>query len=499
MRGAAFPRVEPSAIVVDMQLVWRGCLLLAVALAACGDDGGNHQGDATTPDASDPYEGARSGTRMKLAWRDYGATRELVGMFDAQRNESCLVTRWNDDKRYCTPTNTMPARYADDQCTQPIGIQSYDPSCGSPAPAAYIVESVQRTCPTLTNLPSKIYARGDKLTVTTYYQRDGASCIAVTSSNTDFYAAGAEIPIASFAEFTRSGAEGAGRFQRQFMTSTDGARVFDAPRDNVLGVDCAQRPDFFDSLSGSCVPAGTVLARYFHDSQCTSAQVDGLTACAKPAFAQQPLNASCPDPTFRYFTVGASVASSPLYVRTDTSCSATTASNDRTFYAIDAPVDGLPLTRAPDAEPNREVQLVHYSDGMTRNRDVQLHDVKHNTKCADFPQTDGTIRCVPIGGNVQPLYSDNNCTVAIDVVQIRAGVDASCGKPNLPKYATKSIATPGQCGFKLELYEVGEKVAPVYQNSGTCTVINLPGVEFYKVGTLHPIAEFPLATPGHDS
>lgn len=500
MVASAFPRDEPSAIVVAMQLVWRGCLLLAVALAACGDDGGDHQsGDAATADAADPNDGARSGTRMKLAWRDWGGTRELVGMFDAQRNEACAVTKWNDDKRYCTPTNTMPARYADDQCSQPIGIQTYDPSCAPPTPAAYIVESVQRACPSLANLPTKIYARGDKITVTTYYQRDGAQCIPVTSSNTDFYAVGAEIPVASFAEFTRGAPEGAGRLARQFMTTTDGARVFDVPRDQTLGVDCTLRQDYFDAPTGSCVPAGTSLARYFHDSQCTAAQVDGLTACAKPAFAQQPINASCPEPTFRYFTVGAAVTSSPLFVRTDISCSATTASSDRTFYAIDAPIEGLPLTRAPDAEPGRTVQLVHYSDGKTRTRDVQLRDTGHGTNCAAFPQTDGTIRCVPIGGNVQSLYSDSNCTTAIDVVQIRAGIDPTCGAPHLPKFATKSISTPGQCGFQLELYEVGAKVAPLYQNTGTCTLVNLPGVEFYKVGALHPIAEFPSATVGHDS
>src|SRR5205085_12332231 len=92
-------------------------LACALALVACGDN----QEIRTT-----------SGSRLRLAWVDFGGGVRLLSptdLWDAERQEACVAWPWTDGNTYCTPSATaVYPYYTSSDC----------------ASAGYYVESVER-------------------------------------------------------------------------------------------------------------------------------------------------------------------------------------------------------------------------------------------------------------------------------------------------------------------------------------------------------------------
>ena len=197
-----------------MRRVW-GCACLLVAIG-CGqvanktDANTNGSGDAG-PDVND---GAKSGTRAKLQFRDYGGTRTLSGLFDAQRNERCYVSDWSDGSSYCVPADSTQTVYSNAQCTQAVGQVYHDPNCTPTAPA-YLVQYDYAGC---TQLAKHIYQRGPKIAVTQYYEHsvDGSCAGPYSTANYDFYQAGTEVAVSALIQFTRQAPEGSNRLAQRF-------------------------------------------------------------------------------------------------------------------------------------------------------------------------------------------------------------------------------------------------------------------------------------------
>jgi hypothetical protein len=476
------------------QPVWRGCALL-LALAACGDDGGKSR-DAAGPDAAvpDPNEGLRSGTRLHLQWHTYGETRAFAGLFDSQRNESCNATRWADGNTYCTPAAANVV-YTDASCTQPIAQVAHVAGCTDVAPT-YLLASAVTGC---NSQPAHLYMAGAKITAVPYYQQDRTTGMCTgpntPSANFFYYGSGAEVAATDLAGLTRAASDDAGRIKRQFLTSADGAKIFDLPHDSMLDLDCAPTVTS-DATAGTCAPIDAVAANYFHDNACTQGELNTTAECPKPAYASQAVHPECTSSALHYFAVGDPATAPPLYLAVG--CSSTTAPGDSAFYLLGQPLATSSLTRAADTTAGRTVQLIHYSDGTSQVRDSVLYDTQHLTECNETTAADGSVRCLPVRGNLVTLFSDPGCTQAVDLARVDV-MPATCTALPVPKFVFKNLPpVPGTCGNGLSIYDVGAPyTGPLYQG-GSCTAVDTTATQYYALGTAHTVDEFPLATPAQD-
>ncbi len=132
-------------------------------------------------------------------------TKYFAGWFDTSRNETCSVTLAVDGKTRCVPAAApiFASCWSDAACTKPVAtVYSAGSSCPPPAPKYVSGPPILNGCGSAT----RIFSAGAKLALTNWYLGPGGGGACTSSAVPVYYdvydASGAEIPVASFQEFT---------------------------------------------------------------------------------------------------------------------------------------------------------------------------------------------------------------------------------------------------------------------------------------------------------
>lgn len=472
--------------------------VVVVVVGAVGCSPLEQEPDAAVNPGAEPdlgpdlNEGATSGTRLKLRYYDFGNVRQLVGVRDTQRNEDCNPSEWADGQAYCVPSSSGSTVYANATCTQRIGETYLQTGCTRPPPPYFIDYSYQ-ACD---GKPAHLYPRGTKIAVAQYwYLSSNGSCNGpYTSTSSEYYALGPEIPVTDLATTTTTSPSTTGRLGQRYYESADGLRYPLTYRlhDALLGGDCYPTSDAPGSATGSCVPSNTASTYYFRDAGCTQSQASVGSTCPAPKVAAN--YGACPyDPT-RYYAVTTKLMPTTVYYKSGMTCSATPASTSDSYYGIGGELTLAKTSRVRGTGAGR-VQPIHFTtpEGL-RNRDYNLFDAQIGTECYASTQADGSIACVPAANGSQTYYTDAGCASAIELMLVYRG-DATCSPPPLPSYAVKYTQTPS-CGYSYEVRHAGAAyTGPVYAKTGmTCGVFNTTSYLLYRVAAVVPLSELASAT-----
>jgi len=449
------------------------------------------------PPGPDPNDGARSGTRLKLTWFDFSdGTRQWDGLYDAERKETCYIYNdWIDGKSYCAPDYTGSIVYTNATCTTK-SVEIYKDGCSTTN--LYAMEYNYTPCD---SKPAHLWTRGSKITLANYYYKSSdGTCNGpyATSTSYDYYALGAEVQRAELVEVTLGSPAGPGRLGVRFYQSPDGMRLQATVNDAALGTDCYPQVYASGAMTGSCAPNARY-AGYDQDAGCTQHKLGISKQCTLPKYTVYYPPNGCPADPPQYYTLGALVAGSPLYYHNGTSCVSTTPSTANDYYRVGAELAVAPISRTIAAAAGR-LQLVHFTDPEGLNyRSYELYDTQKGTGCYPTKLPDGTLRCVAYGGYINTYYSNSTCTTQIDLVEVESG-PASCGAPDVPKFARKFIQPPpGTCAYGTQVYTVSTPFAgTIYQNFGTCQVYTPVNAKLYSVGPQVPLSEFVAATSSID-
>ena len=477
------------------------CLAAGLVIACSGSQ-------ITTPDAKrvdgapgdsgpDPNDGARSGSRLKITyWAFADGTRAWNQFYDAQRKENCYLSGpWSDGNYYCAPNQTASIAWSNATCTTEVAMVYQDPACPLPPPA-YVLDYTSSSCQfTYTHL----YLRSSQLAMSSYYykQSDGTCAGPYTAPNYQFYALGSEVAPSNLVKLTIGSPSGAGTLSERFVTSADGLAFPWTVHDSSLGADCYAAAYDPSGASAVCLPdAG--YAGYNHDSTCTVPELSVSKTCAAPHYAEYFPQTACPSEPPRYYTVGAQVASSPLFYASGTTCNATTADVNSNYFTTSQQLTLQSLARAPDTLVGHRIQLIHDTtpQGLIF-RDYSLYDQQLGAECYVTTTPDGTTRCLTFGTSIDTYYKDAQCAQPIDLASVYTG-PSSCSAPPAPKYGNKFITPPpGSCGYTYEIHPVtAAYTGPVYTNNGTCAAYSQSAneVKLYSIGAAVDPTVFALAT-----
>ena len=282
--------------------------------------------------ANDSYDGAKSGSRLKLTWYQFtDGTKQFSGMYDAQNKEVCspYYGTWTDGHSYCVPDSAGEMVYTNNTCTAKALRYYGRPVCPQPL-AKYYLEYGTVGC---TSRPAHLYLRGSQLTTASYFYKSstGTCSTAYTSQSFDqFYNVGSQVPNSDLVELTLGAPEGTGRVGVRFYESGDGMKFPWVMHDGTLirGVLAEYMSDV--STAARCVPNDADYAYYAHDAACTQLELSLSNTCTAPVYAYTFPETSCPDDYETYYALGTQQASSPLYFPSGGSCVSTTAAAART-------------------------------------------------------------------------------------------------------------------------------------------------------------------------
>ena len=474
--------------------VW-GLVLVVAGAGACSpvtqepDAAGTGGETLIGPDLN---EGATSGTRLKLRYYDFGNVRELVGVRDTLRNEDCSPTDWADGKAYCVPTSRGSTVYANATCTQRIG-EVYAPATCTRPPPAYFLDYAYQACD---GKSAHLYPRGTKLAVTQYWYKssDGGCDGPYTSSSSEFYALGAEIPVTELAATPITAPSTTGRLGLRHYESADGLRYPLSYRlhDALLGGDCYPMSDAPGSATGHCVPSNTASMFYYRDAACTLSQATVGSTCPKPTLAAK--YGDCPYDATRYFGVTSQQMPTTIYYESGGTCSATPASSFNNYYGVSSEVMLATTARTRGTGSGRLQPIHHTTPEGLRNRDYPLYDTQIGVECHARTQADGSIACVPAANGTQTFYTDAGCTSAIELMQVYRG-ETTCSPPPLPDYAIKYNQT-SSCAYNYEVHRVGTMyTGPVYDKNGmACSAVSTTNSILYRVLGVVPQNELAAGT-----
>lgn len=442
-----------------------------VALAACG---------TPTDEPLDLLDGARSGSRLRLEYFDFGTTRTLYGLFDAERAERCYLETWADGVTYCTPSDRGPIAYTDAGCEDAVGIVRREAGCTRPPPAYF--SAYATTCG---NGHAHLYPRGDKVPVTAYYLRDATgTCSGPVTSDADLYALGPEVPVTALVSTTLGEPRRSGRLGARVHTSADGLQLpaFGELYDATLGTSCQPINQAGETTAGRCVP-GATYAGYFTEG-CTTRLTSAPASCEAPGFAT--LQSTCPTEPARFFRVGDELAPTSLYLDTGASCVMVSALPYEHYFTVGDEVSVATLARERVGSGGR-LEPVYFttSEGL-RARDFELHDALLQTDCFPTERADGTTVCLPASMQTGAYFTDEQCTTPIRLGYV-SRFEPSCAPPPLPAFAIEYRVQPA-CGLDYAIYEVGALyTAGIYQRTGTaCSQILPTDTVFYRLGAPVP-------------
>ncbi len=444
------------------------------------------------PDAAPPaIDGAMSGTRLKLAWDDFGGTRHWADFYDSQRKESCYITTWSDGHSYCVPASSQSTAFSDVACTQEVGVVYQDTTCTTAPPPAYLVDYTDGAC---SSTPSHLYQRGPKLAVTQWYElaSDGTCFGPLDATGDDFYALGTEVMPSELVEVTLGAPLGADRLTPRAYTSADGFSFPAAIHDAIAGIDCTPQSPYEGATQATCVPTDAGYASYFRDAACSAGEVELDRTCKAPEFAVSYAD-TCPNTRGRYFAVGAANSGSPLYYKSDTTCTSTTATPaSYRYYGLGNELVLATVDRGPDPGATARIVPIHDTWDGHSYPDSALYDSTTGAECTPYTFPDGSERCLPTGYGTSAYFTDAACKAPITLMSVYTG-GASCSPPPLPSYAITYV--PDATGKCKSTYEVNALGAP-YTGSlytlfdTTCYPLSTTYEVFYRVGAVVPLDTF---------
>lgn len=494
-----------------MGRVW----VLLVSIAACSPNvatTGDARGSPMDGSATDPADGARSGSRLKLTWYAFtDGTKQWSGMYDAQTKELCspYYSAWTDGRVYCVPPIGGTLVYANPSCTTRALLYYTSTTCPQD-PANYYLEYGTSTC---RSAPAHLYRRGAQIAPATYYTKlSNGACVTdgAPTSAIAIYALGTEVTTDQLVQLSLSAPEGNGRLGTRYYESIDGMRFPWILHDTALGADCfatsADDGSNTAPAAARCVPSDASYAYLAHDPACAVPELAVESACATPSYAYTFPQTSCPDDHESYFTIGAPAAAPPLYYPSGASCLATPPTSGSSYYTLGPKVDVAPLVRTVDDGTAHRVQLAHYtspeaSDGLRFRDPYSLYDAQLGTRCSPAKLPDGSIRCIASGGFISTYYTSSACTTPVELVEVYRG-PASCSAPHPPGYGRRTIAPePGTCTFSTEVHALTTVHAGVvYAGSpGSCGVYTPYEGTLYDIGPVVPLTDFVGAAIAIDS
>lgn len=465
----------------------RGLVGLVLCLAACGEVAGNKP-DASTPDDSAPdlNDGAKSGSRLKLRYVDYGGLREVQGVRDTQRNEDCRPLRWTGGKAYCVP-DAGGIVYANATCTQRLGQVYRDSACATqtPPPAYFVDYTFTNAC---SAEPAQLFPRATKVAATQYYYKssDGSCGGPISSTASDFYAVGAEIAMTDLAETPISAPATTGRLGQRFYESADGLRYPLSYRvhDALLGVDCFPEYLSAGATMGRCIPEDAAFAGDFRDAACTQPAVSISATCTKSKFAVH--YPDCPYDEETYYPIGTQFTPTNLYYDDGSSCTPYQPFPSDTHYTVGNPVTLATLMRIKGTGDRLKPIYFQTAEGL-KARDSILFDDELQAECSTRTQPDGSTVCMPHSYSITTFYTDAVCTAPIDLMSVYRGA-ATCSPPPLPSYAYRATKDAATCKTSYALHNVGASyTGPRFRKSGaTCSPDSSTTSLYYRISTSIP-------------
>lgn len=333
---------------------------------------------------------------------------------DLARDEDCTVQMWADNARYCTPASA-PFVFADPYCRMPIA--QVDPA----APVGYA--EVPFVAPDGTTYISKLRPLGAAVGDVPYYKSMFGDCVGpnVDDAATYVEVTAEELDETDFVQVTRTLDEIDDSLSAVRLTASDGLSLPIGFYDRHDGMDCAGR-DAPDSDTTACAPIHRIAASgVYRDAACTIPSANAGAVDRDPTLQAIAVDA---DGCQRDFALTRDRLYSPAYWLDHDGTCAVDASGASFLYAGGAALEDRPLRRTVLESTTRFSPII---DGWIPLgiRDAYVHD---NT---------GGFDCKPVGGRCEPdaiatttLFSDEQCTVPIEVAYVDP---PTCGDP--PKFA----------------------------------------------------------------
>lgn len=471
-----------------MRRIW----LVVVVAAGCGSpdpkvtlDGGGSDAQETPADAHIyTINGASSGTRLKLGWVQTAdgmrhLSRTSLDYYDSMREVDCRAEVWANGKTYCTPNHDFTA-YSDADCTTPIMVAH-----GTPPAYLADVDSSGRMV--------GMYEPGARTpSVTAYYTRSGTACYGPTSEPSDVYAV---TPVTDLVELTHA-FHGTGTLHDAWYEAADG---FAAPRYNKAfdpTLDVACTISWIGSWTGEqlCDPDAAYPTTAYASSDCmTDRLVVTNSADPAPAFGRVPTSQCGGPPDSRVFAVGSPTTPPSIYRKNGVTCSQSAPQPGKVYHPLGSQVGTMvSVPIALDAVAGYRLQPRVYGAGLNVRTGV-FYDTVLDLDCG-FGAVTGP--CLPSyvrseQSSGRRLYTDVNCTSAIDVVAVAD--QPGCAPTAAPKFAATTNTYPP------ELHPVTtEHTAPLYYMTSTsCEPAEwdyVPLTHFYELGPAIPSSAFEQGT-----
>jgi hypothetical protein len=429
----------------------RALLLLVAVASGCGRIGFDEQEPAGIGSEV-------SGSRLKLAWYEFGDSRVFAGFYDRLLDERCMATVWSG-RRYCTPYSTFGSNvFLDAQCTQP-GLLVAAPMCPEYPVFNFVVQSAGQC-----GIPPRLFRRGALVPQPTYYTSQGASCIATPVTNATLYEIGVEVDVPrELVEMTEVVGTGAARVQPLRFETSDGLRARSLYYDTELSMRCYPYMSGRAGVAPFCSPTTRPVASYFEDAACTIHKAVLDPACpAPPMLLRQD---RCYDELF----VAEPTTEQPLFAGA-TSCTAASEPN-RLYLRVGPPAPVATFVEAAFRGDHRIVEHELTRDGMLYPLGFP-YDRTLASQCTVVDDGAGGVICATGTAGVATLYRDAACT---DAVQATTELVTPCAA------APARYARTGNCTVA-PTFEVGAEITtPLYSNiTGTCAV--LTGFRSFAVG-----------------
>ncbi len=454
---------------ISFEGVKRGVLLLIVVMG-CADDPST----------------IASGARLELIWNtfaDGSRQRDVIEVFDAERDEPCVPHRWTDGNTYCTPGGRQVANLATVYASA---------ACDSAALRAVDGGSLTYA-PTVVDGVFAALHRAQPLALVAFWVRDaGGACAGPFSGGGQrFYQRGAEVAAAELAPVETKAIDAGGRVGLRTLVSDDGLSLPTGMRDNSRGFDCIVRT----TANGvaTCLPPRQGALRYA-DAACREpvvGQHESWSDVAPYMFA----GPVCEPLGFMVSTE----TTVPGYERIGGVCMATAAPIGHRWFQA-APIDLARIERRRVAEPGRRLEAIELVAGDVTLSDVSRFDTRTGGECqlASSAAEPGVRRCLPQGPGFESTYfADAACTRPLPLANVyRKAPMAKCGA-ELPPFAV-AADRPGS------YYRImGSQATPVFRRdeTGSCTASPYDGLAgaplLFQLGELVPSTEFVAAVTDH--
>lgn len=281
------------------------------------------------------------------------------------------------------------------------------------------------------------------------------------------------------------------RLRARYLTSADGAKVFQGWSDKNLGVSCHFAAG--DDGQQHCLPdTQATLSSAFADENCMQPLVQVAASCTDtPSYVLQTKAGDC-GPTTQVYAVGAAQTPAKVYYASGTSCTASDPPASSKLFALGARVDTSMFVDGTSAGvPSGHRLDPVYTLGSDGSKErTGWFDTTQNNACTVSIASDGKSRCLPSPtAIVLDTFGDAGCTepLAQSVASTQCA-DAS-GSPSL----AFKIDT-GACPATKTLYAVTAQFQGPQvwvQQGSSCTAMPAPANGYYQVTAINP-PEFEL-------